>query len=138
VLDALSTIDADLGRAIVGLTERRISGRIPANRDVYLASYGSRAVIVVTPVRALKRLRGVQLVPIGNGRCLIALEPPHSIAQLELEIHDVLAGNGVSDVERRTLETVIAILRGARSSRRVAPEPRTIIVLESRRHRRES
>ena len=68
VLARLSGIDTDLGRAIVMLAERhaRPRGRIP--RAAEIAPYGKHAVIIVNPVRALKRLPGVQLVPIGNGR----------------------------------------------------------------------
>src|SRR5688572_28018168 len=76
VLARLGTVDTDLGSAIVKVVERRTIPRASAVKPAEIASYGSHAVIVVTPVNALKRLPGVQLVPIGNGRCLIALEPP--------------------------------------------------------------
>ncbi|HKY22636.1 MAG TPA: hypothetical protein VJM31_15595 [Vicinamibacterales bacterium] len=136
VLARLSRVDTDLGRAIVGLVERRAVSRMPAVRPAEIASYGNHAVIVVTPVKALKRLRGVQLVPIGNGRCLIALEPPHSISQLELDIRDVLARDDMPPTERETLDSVAQILRSARVSRDTRPEERTIIVLEQTRSRR--
>lgn len=136
VLARLSGVDADLGRAIVGLVERRTASRRPANKPAEIATYGNHAVIVVTPVKALKRLRGVQLVPIGNGRCLIALEPPHSIPQLELDIRDALARDGMPPTEREALDSVAQILRSARVSRDTRPEERTIIVLEQTRSRR--
>ena len=136
VLARLGAVDTDLGRAIVKVVEHRTTPRMAAIKPAEIASYGSHAVIVVTPVKALKRLSGVQLVPIGNGRCLIALKPPHSIPQLELDIRDVLARGGINGGERATLETVAEILRSARASRDVKPEERTIIVLESRRRLR--
>src|SRR6188768_826035 len=80
VLDRLSTIDADLGRAIVTLVERRRSPRAGPVRHAELASYGRHAVMVVTALKALKRLPGVQLVPVANGRCLISLEKPYATA----------------------------------------------------------
>ena len=131
VLDRLQTLDADLGRAIVGLVERRAIASGPPRGQPEIATYGKHGVIIVTPVKALKRLRGVQLVPIGNGRCLIALEPPHSIPQLELDIRDVLASDSVPAIDRTTLEGVAAILRDARASRQMSPRERMIIVLEA-------
>ncbi len=135
ILETLSATDADLGRAIVKLVERRGKSRADSRKPAEIASYGSRSVIVVPEARALRKLAGVQLVPIGNGRCLIALEPPYSIPQLELDIRDLLAQGRMAETERKTLDAVAAILRTARVSRDVTPEQRTIIVLETRRRR---
>jgi hypothetical protein len=52
--------------------------------------FGPHAVIIVTPVRALARLAGVDLIPVGDGRALIALATPHAIPKLELDIRDTL------------------------------------------------
>jgi len=90
----------------------------------------------VNPAKALKRLAGVQLVPVGNGRALISLEHPHSIPQLELSVRDAIDGGGMSAGERQTLEAIAEILRQARRSRGVTLEERTIIVLQSKRQRR--
>jgi hypothetical protein len=136
VLATLSAADADLGRAIVRLVERRGKALVRTRKPAEIAAYGSRSVIVVPEARALRKLTGVQLVPIGDGRCLIALEPPYSIPQLELDIRDVLERNGAAGREREILDAVAAILRSARGSRHVIPEERTIIVLEARRSRR--
>ena len=138
VLARLSAMDADVGRAIVTLVERKghTRPRHRTTRSAELSSYGKHAVIVVTPVKALKRLGGVQLVPIGNGRALIALDHLYSIPQLEVDIRDALAQNGARGPERETLEAVAAILRHARLAKGVSLEERTIIVLESKRRRR--
>src|SRR5690349_13007087 len=72
VVTRLTALDADLGRAIVTLVERR-RARVHAVKPAEIASYGRHAVIIVAPVNALKRIDGVQLVPIGNGRALISL-----------------------------------------------------------------
>jgi hypothetical protein len=133
VLASLHAVDADLGRAIVELVERRTSSRAAPLRAAEITSYGRHAVIIVTPAKALKRLPGVQLVPVGSGRCLIALEPPYSIPRLELDIRDLLTQPDLAGAERQALEGVADILRGARASRDVTPEERTIIVLKSRR-----
>ena len=136
VLSHLSSVDADLGCAIVTVVE----GQPPLRRrklPAELASYGNHAVIVVTPIKALKRIAGVQLVPIGNGRALISLAHPKSIPQLELDIRDAIEKDGAADTEeRRTLALIGDILRQARLSPGVDLEERTIIVLETKRQRR--
>lgn len=136
VLARLGAIDTDLGRAIVTVVERRTTAPVPAVRPAELASYGRHAVIVVIPVRALRRIPGVQLVPIGNGRALISLEPSRSIPQFELDVRDAIAQPALRAAERDVLEGIAEILRRARALRRVRAEERTIIVLESGRPRR--
>jgi hypothetical protein len=135
VLARLGAVDADLGQAIVKLVEDRPNRRQHVRRSAELSSYGNHAVILVTPVKTLKRLAGVQLVPVGNGRALISLESPHAIPQLELDLRDALDRPDVGSLERQTLEALAEILREARLSRRVRLEERTIIVLESKRQR---
>jgi len=132
-LTRLATIDPDLGRAIVAAVDRHRASRTRPRPLAEVASYGSHAVIVVTPVKALKRLAGVELVPIGNGRALISLSHSRSIAELELDMRDLLERSDVSTIERRTLEAIADILRRARASRSIALEERMIIVLEGRK-----
>jgi hypothetical protein len=138
VLKRLGVLDADLGRAIVTLVERK-GARVRTVERVEpaeIASYGNHAVIIVTPVNALKRIAGVLLVPIGNGRALISLERAHSIPQFELGLGDALVRGGVTELERQTLEGIAEILKQTRRSRSVVLEERTIIVLETKRQRR--
>jgi hypothetical protein len=136
VLARLSAIHGDLGQAIVSLVERRRGSlRTPSVRRAELAKYGSHAVIVVTPVKALKRLPGVQLVPIGNGRALISLEDPHAIPELELNLRDAIARGDIGHEERETLREIAELLSRSRLSSGVSVEGRTIIVLETKRHR---
>ena len=135
VLTRLAGLDTDLGRAIVALVERRRAA-VRAVKPAEISSYGSRAVIIVTPVQALKRIAGVELVPIGNGRALISLERTQSIPAFELELVDALARDAVSERERQTLTAIVEILRQTRRSSKVILEARTIIVFETRRQRR--
>ena len=135
VIARLQAIDADLGRAIVAVAEFRTSRRLQMIRPAELANYGNHTVIVVMPFKALKRLRGVQLVPIGNGRALISLDDPRAVPELELQLQDALDQAGVNGAERKSLEALAEILREARRSRRVTVKERTIIVLESKRQR---
>jgi hypothetical protein len=136
VLSRLATVHADLGRAIVTLAERKRAPRTRAMRPAEVAAYGNHAVIVVNPAKALRRLPGVQLVPLGNGRALISLEPQYSVAQLELDVRDAIDRTDIKSPERVTLQAISSILRQARRSRQVSVEPRTIIVLERKRQRR--
>src|SRR5262245_1009915 len=100
VIVRLLALDADLGRAIVKAAEHRALPRPRIIRPAELTSYGNRAVIVVMPVKTLKRLPGVQLVPIGNGRALISLDRPHSVAELELRLRDVCDRRLINGTER--------------------------------------
>jgi hypothetical protein len=132
VLARLASVDADLGRAIVRVAEHRVHSS-PAPRPAELATYGRRAVIVVKPVKALERLSGIQLVPIGHGRALIALNQPRSIPQLELDLRDAIERKTVDRREKATLQAVADILRRTRHSRRTVLEERTIIVVEAKK-----
>lgn len=103
--------------------------------DPCVTRVGSHAVILVTPVAALRRIRGVELIPVGPQRALISLVAPQSVPRLELEIRDVLEAGGLTDRDRTALVGVAAILREARTSTAYALSERTIIVLEGRRKR---
>jgi hypothetical protein len=137
VLARLRAMDADLGRAIVTLVERRGNGHVPAVRPAEIASYGKHAVIVVTPVRALRRIPGVQLVPTGGGRALISLDHSGSVPQLELDLRDAIT-KPMPAGERSVLRAAADLLTRARAVRSIHVEQRTIIVLESKRSRRAS
>jgi hypothetical protein len=138
VLHRLAGVHTDLGRAIVALAERNGHERARPPRPAEIATYGKQGIILVTPAKSLKRLSGVQLVPLDNGRALISLDHEYSIAQLELDIRDALESRTVASTERAVLQTIGGILRQARRSRDFTANPRTIIVIERRRARRSS
>jgi hypothetical protein len=132
VIEQLRAIDTDLGRAIVGLVERsRKMGPRPAGA-VQVASYGNRSVILVRPVSALRKLNGVQLVPIADGRALIALRHPHSIPELELHLLDALGKSSLTETDRKVIEQLSAVLRNARLNHDLTVAERSIIVFENR------
>lgn len=135
VLVRLNAVNADLGRAIVAVAERDRPARRPPTRAAEIAAYGRHAVIIVTPLKALKRLPGVELVPVGNGRCLISLDRTSSIPQLELAIRDAIEQTDGARPERDALLAIADLLRQARVERGITLQERTIIVLESRRAR---
>lgn len=136
VIERLAAIDVDLGRAIVAMLEGKRQQRARATLNAELVSYGSHSVIVVPPVHAFQHLSGVQLVPIGGNRALISLQHPNAIAQMELDIRDMLERDGVDRSERPTFEATADILRDARRSEEIEIAERSIIVLESKRRRR--
>ncbi|ODS51851.1 MAG: hypothetical protein ABS36_18940 [Acidobacteria bacterium SCN 69-37] len=133
VLDHLRGLDADLGRAIVRVTEKQRPARPSTPRAAEVSRYGRNAVIVVTPLRALKRLPGIELVPIGDGRALISLAPGRSIPEFELEVRDAAAEPGLPAAERDALTDIASILKGTRARGGARARERTIIVLESSR-----
>jgi len=135
VIARLTAIDADLGRAIVSVAESRAVGRPHAAPPAQISSYGRHAVIVVSAGETLKGFTGVQLVPIGGGRALISLDPPHSITRFEVDVRDALDGDDVEGPDRQALEVIADVLREGRHSRRVTLQARTIIVLESKHQR---
>jgi len=136
VIAELQKLDGDLGGGIVSLLEKRRGAGLPPTPVAQISRYGSHAVIIVPILAALKRLPGVELVPIGGGRALISLEKPHSIADLELAVRDAAEHQQPLYADRKALEAVADILREARGSRGVSLQERTIIVLEPRRQRR--
>jgi hypothetical protein len=138
VLARLSAVHADVGSAIVSLVEKSAPVRADPIPSAEVTRYGNRAVIIVTPSPALRRLRGVQLVPVGNGRALISLSAETSISGLELQVRDALERLGPESREREGLRSLADILRRSRGSRELASEARTIIVLAPKARRRVS
>jgi hypothetical protein len=129
ILGRLSTIHTDVGLAIVNLVEKNRANRLAPIAPAEITSYGKHAVIAVTPTKALRRLKGVQLIPIGNGRALIALDPAHTVSALELQLRDALENGEAEGQEWDILEGIKNILQRARSARGRRLETRTIIVL---------
>jgi len=134
----LKAIDPDLGQAIVRVSARTDPGRVARRPRVALVTQAGRSVIVVTPVPALKRLRGIQLIPTGDAeRALIALTEPMGVAQFELRIQDALETVRLSDDDRQTLQQLEEILKETRRSGATLLKELRIIVLETVRRRKE-
>ena len=130
VLDALASIDVDLGRAIVRLTQPVLADR--PHPPAELATFGRHSVIVVNPSRTLERRTGVELLHLPDGRALISFDQTRTIAALELLIKDSLED---PDLPRQGREVFIAIddiLKTARRSDGVSMLQRNVIVLETR------
>jgi hypothetical protein len=130
VIEALQSIDEDVSRAIV-----RLVGRVRARRHppAELVSFGRHAVIVVNPTRTLKRRTGVELVPLPDGRALIAFDQATTIAGLELTIADALDDPDLARADRPIFASIGEILKSARRSKNMVLLQRSIILLEARR-----
>jgi hypothetical protein len=126
LIERLQAQHLDLGRAIVDLFESRPASDAP----VQLAEFGRGALILVPPASALKRLAGVELIPLSNGRALIALDHPLSPADLELTLNDAATAGALSSRDRAVVENVVSILREARTSGTARLRQRTIVIVE--------
>lgn len=137
LLERMRAEQVDLGRAIVELFDRTAaSGK---DSPVQLVEFGRGALILVPPASALRRVPGIELIPLAGGRALIALDQPMSTSDLELALSDALAGGDFTAGDRAVLADVVGVLRDARRSPTAVLRQRTIIIVERTqgiRHRR--
>jgi hypothetical protein len=131
VIAALTAVDDDLSRAVVRLTQPLVADAVP-KPAAELTKYGDCAVIVITPVDVLKRIPGVSLVPLPDGRALISLEGHLAPPDFELKVRDVLdESDDIDSRDRSVLTSVVEILKSARRTRGVNVHQRSIIVLRA-------
>ena len=95
-----------------------------------LATFGRYAVIVVNPTRTLEQRTGVLLVPLSDGRALIAFDELMTVDRLELAIQDELEDDTLPPEDARIFGAIRELLKDARRSESVALRQRNIIVLE--------
>lgn len=136
VIEALSAVDTDLSRAVVRIAQPEVARRRYPPAE--LATFGRRAVIVVTPTRTLQRRTGVDLVPLPDGRALISFERSTTPEALELMIADALEDRQLPAADRAVFEAIVNILKNARRASDVTLRQSNIIVLESRKRLRNS
>lgn len=128
VIDALEHVDRDLSRAVVRVAQPEIRKRPHAAAE--LSTFGSRAVIVITPTSTLERHMGVMLVPLSDGRALISFDESMTPARLELKIEDALEDDTLQPADLEILASIRELLKEARRSSSVTLSQRSIIVLE--------
>jgi hypothetical protein len=128
VIEALERVDRDLSRAVVRVAQPEIRKR--PHTAAELSTFGTRAVIVVTPTRTLERQVGVMLVPLSDGRALISFDESMTPARLELTIEDALEDETLQPGDVEILASIRELLREARRSSSVTLSQRNIIVLE--------
>jgi hypothetical protein len=128
IIEALESVDADVSRAIVRLVPPRLAKRAHPPADV--VRFGRRGVIVVNPTPSLERRTGVMLVPLPDGRAIIAFDRQITPARLELLIQDALDQHDLSEADAGIFQSIRALLKDARRSGAVRLEQKNIIVLE--------
>lgn len=130
VIATLQAMDMDLSRAVVRATQP-IAASTPT-RPAELISYGNRSVIIVPRSRVLRERTGVELIPISDGRALISMDERLSLAQLELKLTDALADPVLDRDGRALFETLVEILKGARTDDTVQLQQRHVVILHHR------
>lgn len=136
VIEALASVDTDLSRAVVRVTQPEMVKR--PHPPAELTTFGRRAVIVVNPSRTLERRTGVVLVPLSDGRALISFDGPMSIAELELSLQDAIDDPSLGEADANVFRSIGRILRDARRSAGVTLHQRNIIVIETKPRTRSS
>lgn len=134
VIDALEALDHDLSRAVVRLAQPEIAKRPHPTAE--LATFGGRAIIVVNPTRTLEERTGVFLVPLPDGRAIIAFDETMTPARLELRIQDELDDHRLPEEDARVFEAIRGLLKEARRSPSVTLYQRSIMVIQSTKRRK--
>jgi hypothetical protein len=135
----LEALDADVGRAIVRLhddavhRDRRAPRPDPPAAEIADVGDG-RGLIVVNP-GLVRGLAGVAVIPFGEGRAFLALEPSWTLADLELSVVDALERSAADAPRRRELVEFREQLRSWRTDHAITMEPRAIIVAGRRPER---
>lgn len=128
VIAALESVDHDLSRAVVRISQREITKR--PHPPAELAIFGGRAVIVVNPTRTLERRTGVLLIPLSDGRALISFDESMTAARLELKIQDELEDRALPSEDAQIFASISELLKDARRSKSVSLRQKSIILLE--------
>jgi hypothetical protein len=126
VLDWLKTLHADPAWAIVKLHEQASRRRRPVELAELVRLPEGRALILVNE-HALSHIPGVAVIPMSDGRGLLALEPGRGVADLEIAVIDRLEAPRLNTAEREALMALRDRLREWRQQG-VHFESRAIIV----------
>ena len=132
VIEWLTSLDDDLGWAIVKLHERATKPRA-ADRDVaHLVRFpGDRALILVQAA-LFKDMPGVSLIPLADGRAFLAMETGKGVADLELIVIDRIDDPRVDNAERAALNKLRLLLKQWRQEG-IRFESRSIVVAHHRK-----
>jgi hypothetical protein len=126
VLTWLKTIHPDPAWAIVKLHEQASRRRRPIALAELVQLPEQRALVLVN-AEALSHIPGVAVIPMADGRGLLALEAGRGAADLEIAVIDRLEAPRVPPGEREALVTLRDKLREWRQQG-IGFESRTIIV----------
>jgi len=103
VLAWLKTLHVDPAWAIVKLHEQasRRSRKAPALAE--LMPLPERRALIMVNAEVLSHIPNVNIIPLSDGRGLLALKPGSGVADLEIAVIDRLESTGVPPAEREAL-----------------------------------
>ena len=133
VVRGLRRINPDLAWAIVQLFERgakRAARHHQPRPDSELVSVANGRSLIVVNRDVLKRLPGVNVIPLHDDRAFLAFDGNASLAELELAIIERLGSKSLGTRERRALAELRAHVHRWRRDPALLCESRSIIVLE--------
>jgi hypothetical protein len=127
VVEWLRTVHHDPGWAVVTLHDRATRRERRRGSLAELVQLPGRRALILVNAEALKQLPGVSVIPLADGRGVLALEAGRTVADLEITVIDRLDAPRVPPSERETLIALRTRLREWRQSG-VRFESRSIIV----------
>jgi len=127
VIARLEGLHSDLSYAVAQLVDT--SGPRMPRSPAELVTFGDSAVIVVPRSNAITARTDAELVPLTDGRALLAFDEDISVPQFELQLRDALADPALARSERSVFEALADILQSTRGGRGVTLGQRRIVVL---------
>jgi hypothetical protein len=127
VIAALQTVNPDLSRAVAAIVQPHAAS--DPSPIAELVGDDEQTVIVIPPNRALRERAGVELVPLPDGRALIAFDDRLSASHIELRLADAIADPALTGEDRAVFVELAHILRRARRDGEPSLQQRNIIVL---------
>jgi hypothetical protein len=132
VIATLQSVNQDLSLAVATVVPAAMNASEPSPFAELVTGDG-QSVIVIPPNRAIQERAGVELVPLPDGRALIAFDKTMSASHIELRLADAMADPSLSGEDRAVFEELAEILRRARRDGESALEQRNILVLRRMR-----
>jgi len=127
VIDWLSTMDDDIGWAIVKMYERASKSRAKDTSVAQMVRFpGNRALILVRS-DLIREMPGISPIPLTDGRAFLALDAGKGAADLELLVLDRIDDQKIRPEERDALIELRALLKTWRQEG-IRFESRSIIV----------
>jgi len=132
VLEWLTTMDDDIGWAIVKLHERAMKPRGDDCDVAQLVRFPGERALILVRATLFKDMPGVSLIPLSDGRAFLALEQGKGVADLELCVLDRLDSKKIDAAERTALNKLRQLLKQWRQDG-VRFESRSIVVAHQRK-----
>jgi hypothetical protein len=126
-------LHSDPAWAIVKLFERSARRAATPPSTAELAPLPGRRALILVNAEALRRLPGVSVIPLADGRGFLALEAGRGVADLELAVIDGLESSTATADERAAQTALRSRLREWRQSG-IRFESRAIIVAQHGSH----